>query len=136
MTALLLAAAIACSTSTGNLTLVREVQPESASDLGLPYARQWVWLALEGERIKWGRGQVLSLSVGGRVVRARTLLLKSPDLQSGLELGRTSVDVPASDFARKRSKDGRLGVVVFAGFDQAVPLGSVTEIRVGVGATP
>lgn len=138
MTATILAAALSCLTPQGEtLHLGRIVYPDEAHQSGLPYARQWAVLALEGERIYWPSGQSLQLELrGGRVVRARTLVVRWSDTNNFQRIGEKSVNLEAGQLSGKVGRAGKWGTFICAGFDEPFKMDSVVAVRVGAAFQP
>lgn len=139
MTALMLAAAIACLTPQGErMTLVRPIHFEEVQAYELPAATQWCAFALEGDRILWPSGQSVQVQLkSGRVVRARTLMVNWKDSMATQRLGGKMVILESSQLSGATSRrTGKWGTFVAAGFDQSFPLDSVLAVQVGNSAAP
>lgn len=137
MIALALAAAIACSTSSGKLTLVRPMPFEEVAAYRLADSLSWYAFALEGERVQWPSRQALRVRFAdGRVVRARRILANWTDSFDTQEFGGwRAVDVPRGEFSGSISRrTGKWGTMIAAGFDHAFPVDSVAALQVGIAA--
>lgn len=138
MNLLILALVISCLTPQGQkVTYARPVPVEDCRYLGLPHPGHWSWLGIEGDRLSWPKGQSLEVAtVGGRVVRARSLLLLKPDenlqpqpTSKGFTLLPDSVN--SNDVYGTRSRStGKWNIVVFADFGEPLPADSVRSIAV------
>lgn len=142
ITSLLFAAVVACSTSSGKLTLAREVHPGLVEALGLPQAKSWLWLGIDSDPLVWPRNQVLEVHTStGRVVRARFVLVLTPDAfgnpqpmnKGSISLGNINVSLAPNDWAGARSRStGKWNTKLFAGFSEPVSIDSVSSISVGM----